>query len=311
MANGIKLETIAPALFVLIWSTGWIVAKYVSLNTDPLTFLVYRFFIATLVFTVIAFAMSARWPRTTAGWLHALFSGLLLHVIYLGGIWWAINQGVPSSISGVLAAVQPLLTALIAYWAVKERLAGAQKLGLVLGFVGLIIAIGPNLIGLDSETVGSSLFPLAVNIISMVSVTLGTIYQKKYLQEGDLIPIAGIQFLGASIFLLPFALLLEPMQVNWNIHTVLAMAWSVFGLSLGAITLLLFLIRKGQVSRAASLIYLIPAVVGFEAWVLFGEEISLPFIIGTVIVVIGVWLVNRKTTEMVKENLPTQGVGRP
>ncbi len=300
MAIGIKLETVAPALFVLIWSTGWIVAKYVSFNADPLTFLVYRFAIATLVFAAIAIAMSAKWPTTRMGWVHALFSGLLLHVIYLGGIWWAINQGVPSSISGVLAAVQPLLTALIAYWAVHERLAGGQKLGLVLGFVGLIIAIGPNLWGLDRASIEPSLLPLVVNVVSMISVTLGTIYQKKYLQEGDLIPIAGIQFLGASIFLLPVALVLEPMQMTWNIHAVLAMLWSVFGLSLGAITLLLFLIRKGQVSRAASLIYLIPAVVGFEAWVLFGEDISLPFIIGTIIVVFGVWLVNRKPSKPVQ-----------
>ena len=294
MANGIKLETVAPALFVLIWSTGWIVAKYVSFNADPLTFLAYRFFIAIFVFAAIALLMKAQWPTTLTGWLHGVFSGVLLHGIYLGGIWWAINEGVPASISGVLAAIQPLLTASIAYWAVKERLAGNQKLGLLLGFIGLIIAIGPSLSLLDSASLGTSLVPLGANVLSMISVTLGTIYQKRYLQEGDLIPIAGIQFFGGFIFILPFAMLLEPMHVEWNTQSILAMIWSVLGLSLGAITLLLFLIRQGQVSRAASLIYLIPAVVGIEAWLLFGEEISAPFVLGTIIVVIGVWLVNRK-----------------
>lgn len=294
MANGIKLETVAPALFVLIWSTGWIVAKYVSFNADPLTFLAYRFFVAIFVFAAIAFFMKARWPTTLSGWLHAVFSGVLLHGVYLGGIWWAINQGVPASISGVLAAIQPLMTAIIAYWAVKERLAGKQKLGLALGFLGLIIAIGPSLKALDASSLGTSLLPMGANAVSMIAVTLGTIYQKRFLQEGDLLPIAGIQFLGGFIFILPAAMLLEPMHVDWNTQSILALVWSVLGLSLGAITLLLYLIRQGQVSRAASLIYLIPAVVGVEAWLLFGENITLPFVIGTVIVVIGVWLVNRK-----------------
>lgn len=294
MVNGIKLETVAPVLFVLIWSTGWIVAKYVSFNADPLTFLAYRFFVAIFVFAAIAYLVKARWPATLSSWMHAVFSGVLLHGVYLGGIWWAINQGVPASISGVLAAIQPLLTASIAYWAVKERLAGRQKLGLALGFIGLIIAIGPSLSALDASSIGTSLVPLGANVISMISVTLGTIYQKRFLQEGDLLPIAGIQFFGGFIFILPVAMMIEPMHVEWNMQSILAMAWSVLGLSLGAITLLLFLIRQGQVSRAASLIYLIPAVVGIEAWLLFGETITLPFVIGTIIVVIGVWMVNRK-----------------
>lgn len=294
MANGIKLETVAPALFVLIWSTGWIVAKYVSFNADPLTFLAYRFFVAIFVFATIAHLMKAHWPATPSGWMHAVFSGVLLHGVYLGGIWWAINQGVPASISGVLAAIQPLLTAAIAYWAVNERLAGKQKLGLALGFIGLIIAIGPSLSALDASSISTSLVPLGVNVVSMFAVTVGTIYQKRFLQEGDLLPIAGIQFFGGFIFILPVAMLIEPMHVDWNTQTILALIWSVLGLSLGAITLLLFLIRQGQVSRAASLIYLIPAVVGIEAWLIFGEDITLPFVAGTIIVVIGVWLVNRK-----------------
>lgn len=294
MATGFKLETVAPALFVLIWSTGWIVAKYVSFNADPLTFLAYRFFVAIFVFAAIAFLMKAHWPSTLTGWMHGILSGVLLHGVYLGGIWWAINHGVPASISGVLAAIQPLLTAAIAYWAVKERLAGKQKLGLALGFIGLIIAIGPSLAALDAASLSASLVPMLINVVSMIAVTFGTIYQKRFLQEGDLIPIAGIQFFGGLVFILPIAMMLEPMHVDWNTQSILALIWSVLGLSLGAITLLLFLIRQGQVSRAASLIYLIPAVVGIEAWFLFGEDITLPFVIGTIIVVIGVWLVNHK-----------------
>ncbi|WP_018689117.1 EamA family transporter [Ahrensia kielensis] len=295
MANGIKLETVAPALFVLLWSTGWIVAKYANDYAGPLTFLTWRFAIAALAFAVIAVIMSAKWPTTRAGWLHAIISGLFLHAIYLGGVWWAIKQGVPASISGLLAALQPLMTAMIAFWIIKERLTMRQRMGIAVGLFGLLIAIGPRLLSLDTDALLTASLPLIINVIAMASVTFGTIYQKRFLQEGDLIPVATLQYVGAFIFIAPAAMILEPSLVfDLNIHSILAMIWSVFGLSLGAILLLLYLIRRGQVSRAASLIYLVPPAVGIEAWILFGETPTIPFIIGTLIVVAGVWLVNHK-----------------
>ena len=161
MATGIKLETVAPALFVLIWSTGWIVGKYLSFHGDPLTFLVYRFIFATIVFAVFAAAMKSSWPKTRAAILHAMVSGFFLHTIYLGGVWWAIRHGVPTSISGLLAVLQPLMTAVIARWAVNEHLRGDQKLGLALGFAGLLVAIGPGLLALDQAALSAALSPLA------------------------------------------------------------------------------------------------------------------------------------------------------
>nr|WP_026317364.1 DMT family transporter [Ahrensia kielensis] len=290
-----KLETVAPALFVLLWSTGWIVAKYANDYAGPLTFLTWRFAIAALAFAVIAVIMSAKWPTTRAGWLHAIISGLFLHAIYLGGVWWAIKQGVPASISGLLAALQPLMTAMIAFWIIKERLTMRQRMGIAVGLFGLLIAIGPRLLSLDTDALLTASLPLIINVIAMASVTFGTIYQKRFLQEGDLIPVATLQYVGAFIFIAPAAMILEPSLVfDLNIHSILAMIWSVFGLSLGAILLLLYLIRRGQVSRAASLIYLVPPAVGIEAWILFGETPTIPFIIGTLIVVAGVWLVNHK-----------------
>lgn len=295
MANGIKLETVAPALFVLLWSTGWIVAKYANDHAGPLTFLAWRFALAALLFAIIAVVISAKWPATRAGWLHAIISGVFLHTLYLGGVWWAINQGVPASISGLLAALQPLMTAMIAFWIVKERLTVRQRAGIIVGLIGLLIAIGPRLMSLDADTLVTASIPLIVNVIAMASVTFGTIYQKRFLQEGDLIPVATLQYVGAFVFIVPITVILEPsLAFDINIHSVGAMIWSVFGLSLGAILLLLYLIRRGQVSRAASLIYLVPPAVGIEAWILFGETPTLPFIIGTLIVVAGVWLVNHK-----------------
>ncbi|KGF70959.1 peptide ABC transporter ATP-binding protein [Hoeflea sp. BAL378] len=290
-----SLDRLAPAVFVLLWSTGWIVAKYASPHADPLTFLSLRFTIAAVLFAVLAMVSRAAWPRTRAGWMHAVVSGVFLHGLYLGGVWWAIAQGVPSSVSGLIAALQPLMTAIAAPYIVGERLSGPQKLGVVLGFAGLAVAILPRVLALDAAMMQVALVPLLVNVVAMASVTSGTLYQKRHLQEGDLRAIASLQYVGGCLVVMPLALLIEPLRIDWNLEFALAMAWSVLGLSLVSIMLLLYLIRRGQVSRAASLTYLVPPAVAIESWFLFGEELTVPMILGTVIVVIGVWLTNRKT----------------
>jgi drug/metabolite transporter (DMT)-like permease len=289
------LDRIAPALFVLLWSTGWIVAKYASPHADPLTFLSIRFLLAAFLLAVITTLSRAIWPSTRAGWGHAILSGVLLHGLYLGGVWWAISQGVPSSVSGLIAALQPLLTAVAAPFIIGERLTPSQKLGVLLGFAGLAVAIAPRLLALDPAMLHIALVPLVINVFAMASVTAGTIYQKRYLQEGDLRAIASLQYVGGFLVVAPLALLIEPLRIDWTLEFFLAMGWSVLGLSLVSIMLLLYLIRRGQVSRAASLTYLVPPAVAIESWIMFGEELTAPMIIGTVIVVIGVWLTNRKT----------------
>ncbi|MCY0094069.1 DMT family transporter [Hoeflea ulvae] len=293
------LDRLAPALFVLLWSTGWIVAKYASPHADPLTFLSWRFTLAASLFFILTIVSRAAWPSTRAGWLHAVASGVLLHGLYLGGVWWAIDQGVPASVSGLIAALQPLLTALAAPFIVGERLTAMQRLGILLGFAGLSVAIVPGLLELDPAMLQTALIPLLVNVTAMGSVALGTIYQKRYLQEGDLRAIAGLQYVGGFLVVMPLAFLIEPMTIVWNLQSVLAMAWSVLGLSLVSIMLLLYLIRRGQVSRAASLTYLVPPAVAIESWFLFGEALTLPMVIGTLIVVFGVWLTNRKVRVIV------------
>lgn len=288
-----SIERLAPALFVLLWSTGWIVARYAAPHADPLLFLALRYASAAAVFLIFCLLVSAQWPKTRAEWGHAAFSGVLLHAIYLGGVWWAIAHGVPTALSGLIAALQPLFTALSAPWFVGERLTPGQKLGILLGLIGLLIAIVPNLMQLEAEAVAAALAPLAVNVVAMVSVTAGTLYQKRYLQTGDLRTIATLQYLGALVVTVPATLLLEEMRIVWNIEVFIALAWSVFGLSALAVALLLYLIRRGQVSRAASLIYLVPPAVAIQAFLYFGEPLPLPMIVGTIVVVVGVYLTNR------------------
>lgn len=287
------LDRLAPALFVLLWSTGWIVARYAAPHTEPLVFLCVRYASAAAVLLLLCLAVKAAWPKGRAEWWHTVFSGVLLHGVYLGGVWWAIDVGVPTALSGLIAALQPLLTAMWAPFVVGERLTRGQWIGIVFGLAGLLIAIVPRLAALHWSEVATAAFPLVVNVIAMVGVTAGTIYQKRFLQTGDLRSTAMLQYVGAFAFTLPLAWLFEDFDMTWNIHLMVALLWSVFGLSIGAIVLLLYLIRRGQVSRAASLIYLVPPAVAIEALLLFGEHLSPAMILGTVIVVIGVYLTNR------------------
>ncbi len=287
------LDRLAPILFVLLWSTGWISAGFVAPHAEPLTFLVVRYLLAGLALLVLCLVARVAWPRRPADWGHAVVSGVMLHGIYLGGVWWAIDHGVPTALSGLIAALQPLLTAMTAPFVVAERLTRLQWLGIVLGFCGLLIAILPRLAGLEWYALSAAAIPIGINIIGMIGVTLGTVYQKKYLQAADLRSTVLLQYVGAILFTLPLALAFEDLRLQWNAELVIAMIWSVFGLSIGAVALLLYVIRRGQVSRAASLIYLVPPVVAIQAYLLLGDQLTLPMVAGTSIVVVGVYLTNR------------------
>ena len=286
------LDRLAPAIFVFLWSTGWIMARYVAPHADPLTFLSVRFSLAAVALLVICLVLRTNWPSSRIQWGHAIFSGVLLHGIYLGGVWWAIDAGVPTAVSGLIAALQPLLTALAAPLVVGERLTRLQWAGIIFGLAGLLIAIVPRLAGLHASEIGAASLPLIVNVVAMAGVTAGTLYQKRFLQAEGLRSTAMLQYIGAVAFVLPLALLTEDLHIDWNIHILVALVWSVLALSIGSILLLLYLIRRGQVSRAASLIYLVPPAVAIEALLLFGERLTPAMILGTLIVVVGVYLTN-------------------
>jgi drug/metabolite transporter (DMT)-like permease len=295
-----SLDRLAPAIFVLLWSTGWVVAKYAAMHSEPFTFLAIRYALSALAFLALCLAMRVNWPERTVV-LRAIYSGFFLHGFYLAGLWWAIANGVPAGISGIIAALQPLLTAMSAPLLVGERLGGSQRLGLALGFVGIAIAISPKLFVPANADMIHSLVPLAVNLVAMGSVTYGTLYQKKHLQRGNLPAIATLQYVGALIVTVPLMLSFERMHFDGSAPAIAALAWSVLGLSMGGVGLLLYLIRRGQVSRAASLIYLVPPAVGIQSFIAFGEPLTLPLLIGTIVVVTGVYLTNRKAVARPQE----------
>lgn len=288
-----SLVSIAPALFVLIWSTGWIVAKYVAPHADPLTFLAVRFATAFLVVAAVALAMRAPWPKTRRAAAHAMISGVLLHTIYLGGIWWAIAQGLPAGISALIAAVQPLMTAALAARLGSERLRLVHLAGIVVGFVGVLGVIAPKLGAVGGGEIKGLGLVIVVNILSMVAVTLGTFYQKRFVASGDLRTVTALQYVGATLTTLPLAILLEPMRFEITAETWLALAWSVVVLSIGAIGLMLMMIRRGAVSKVAALIYLIPPTAAVQAWLMFGETLTPLQIACMGITAFGVYLATR------------------
>ena len=287
-----SLTRLAPIIFVFLWSTGWGVAKFAAQYADPLTFLVVRYAVAAVLFFLLCRASGVIWPRSRRAIVHAVISGFFLHGFYLGALWWAIGQGVPAGISGIIAGLQPLMTGIAAAFLINERLSLLQKAGLALGFVGISIAVLPKVFAVDASAIPA--FAVAVNVVGMAFVSYGTIYQKQHLKDGDIRAVATLQYLGAVIVTLPMAWLLEDMHMEWSLGMLATLAWSVLGISMGAILLLLHLIRRGDVSKAASLIYLVPPLAALEAAIVFGESLTMLMMIGTVIAVVGVYLTNRK-----------------
>lgn len=291
-----SLDRLAPAIFVFLWSTGWVTAKYAVYYTGPLTFLCLRYLLAGALLWAICRFSSIQWTERRVDIFRAIFSGVFLHGLYLGMIWWAIGQGVPAAIGGIIAGLQPLMTAVAARFMIGEKISPLQRAGLLIGFAGIAIAVLPKVMAVGAAGLSVPLYAVAVNVLGMTSVTFATLYQKKYVQGGNIMAIATLQYVGALLVTVPFALLLEDGHIDWSLGLAATLAWSVGAISIGAVALLLYLIRRGQVSRAASLIYLVPPLAAVEAALLFGETLTPIMIAGTVLAVTGVYLTNRKTS---------------
>ncbi len=301
------LDRLAPAIFVLLWSSGWVLAKYVGPYADPFTLLALRNVLTALGFAAIVVAVGAPWLKRPRDIAHALVTGVFLHGLYLAGVWWAVRHGVPAALSGIIAGLQPLMTVAAAPLMIGERVSRLQALGILLGFLGISIAVLPRVLTIDPGVTPISLIAVGINVLGMASATFGTLYQKKYLAVGDLRSIAALHYVGALLITLPLALVFEPehrLVIGWPLLFILF--WSVVVLSMGAVGLLLYLIRRGQVSKAASLIYLVPPLAAVQAALVFGEALTLPMMIGTAIAVTGVWLTNRKAKAAPVEVTPAE-----
>jgi drug/metabolite transporter (DMT)-like permease len=278
-----------PLLFVLIWATGFIVARLVAPHTEPLTFLVIRFALSTAVFAAVALATRAEWPRGPLAWRNALVAGILMQGVYLGGVFWAARHGMPAGIAALIAGLQPLLTALMSFPLLGERVRPLQWLGIGLGFVGALLVLLPRL----GTTGGIPPLPVALCFVAMLGMTLGTIWQKRTAARVDLRTNAAVQFIGAAVVTAPVAWLTEEGAFDGSLEVWIGLLWSVFGLSVGAISLLLILLRRGAVAGVASLFYLVPPVVAVMAFFLFGERLAFIQVAGMALAATGVALANR------------------
>lgn len=288
-------EAILPALFVVLWSTGFIGAKYGLPYIEPFTFLLIRFVVVSALLALIAFAWHAPWPARWAEIGHIAVAGLLVQGIYLGGVFASIHAGVPAGVSALIVSIQPLLTAAVVGPFLGERVSGRQWFGFALGFLGvaLVVARTIDFAHQGSGVAGAGLVGFGFSAAALVGITIGTLYQKKYCAGLDLRTGACIQFMAAALFMALLATLFETRHIVWAPPLIFAFVWLVVVLSLGAISLLYVLIRRGAASRVASLFYLVPPVTALMAYGAFGERLGPLALLGMALAVLGVALVNR------------------
>ena len=281
----------APALFVLMWATGFVVGRLSAPHADPLTFLAIRFPIAGALFAAIALAIGASWPGRWQAF-HASVAGAFLHGGYLGPVYWAVAHGMPAGVSALIVGLQPLMTAILAAWLVKEAISTRHWLGLAVGILGVALVVWPKLhLGL---TGGITPLTTAVNVLGALSISFGTVYQKRFATSLNLASGGAWQYVGATLAVSFFALAMEDLRFDGTFNAWFALGWSVLVLSLGAITLLMLLIRHGGVARVSGLIFLVPGVSALMAYVLFGETLTLVQVAGMAVCAGAVLIVTRK-----------------
>ncbi len=274
-------------VFVLLWSTGFVGAKYGLPYAEPFTFLAVRLVIASALLWLILAALRGDSLSGWAQWGRSVVSGVLLHAGYLGGVFWAIGNGLPAGVSAVIVSLQPVVVAALAYHFLGEYLGRLQWVGLVLGVLGVVLVLAPGLV----DAGRSADFPIAGIVACLVALaagTAGTIHQKRH---GDGIPLVSgtaVQYLGAATVLAVLSLSFESQTIDWTLEFSLAMSWLVLALSLGAVLLLLFLLKRGSASGVSSLFYLVPPATAIEAYLLFDEELAPISIVGVGITAIGV-----------------------
>ena len=255
-----------PALFVVLWSTGFIGARLGLPHAEPLTFLSLRYVLAAGLLVLVSVASRAPWPRRLTEVAHFAVAGLLVHGVYLGGVFLGISLGVEAGVSTLIVGLQPLLIAALAGVLLGERVAPRQWLGLVLGLCGVTLVLA----GKFDETPGSLLGSIAC-VAALIGITSGTLYQKRFCAGIDLRTCSVVQFTASGLATAPLAFWFEDMHVQWDAEFVFALLWLVLVLSLGAVSLLYVLIRRGAASQVASLFFLVPPCTALIAWPLFGE----------------------------------------
>jgi len=285
---------VAPALFVFLWSTGFIGARYGLPYVEPLTFLTVRMGLVVAILGAIALIAATRWPtRREVG--HSMMAGILVHGLYLGGVFVAIGQGVPAGISALIPGLQPIIVSTIANRFMGEPVGRLQWLGLFLGFGGVLLVLHNR-----EMLAGASLIGWSGSAVSLVGIALGPLYQKRFCGGIDWRTGNLVQYIGAGALFTLGAFAFETRAIQWTGDLVFAMAWLVLVMSIGAVGLMYWLIRRSAATGFASLFYLVPATTALLAYLLFGEKLDALSILGMVVCAVGVVLVNKGAAKPAK-----------
>ena len=273
-------------LFILIWSTGFIIARYGMPHAEPLTFLAIRFFGVILILLPCILWFKAPWPSKSQI-VHLALAGVLIQFGYLAGVWIAIRHGMPVGLTALIVGLQPILTAVFVSF-LAEKITRSQWQGLFLGLLGVFLVLYAQI-----NTTGVNAQTIFFNIIGLLSITVGTIYQKKYCAQFDLRTGSLIQFMTSLGLATIGAFLFETREVEWVLELVGALVWGIVGISIGAMSLLFILIRRGNATKVSSLMYLTPPTTAIMGWILFNEPLTILVGLGTVLTMLGVLIVNQ------------------
>ena len=286
-----KVVRLAPYLFVLLWSTGFVGAKYGLPYADPFIFLSVRIFIAALILFIVALVLKTPVAIGKSAIGKSAIIGFFLHAAYLGGVFFAISRGLSAGVAAVVTSLQPVLVSVIAVKFLGEKLRRAQFLGLIIGLAGVILVLTPTL---------EAHMPIAGIIgisIALVGSTTATLLQKKFGAGIPLLAGTAYQYLASGTVLLIAALVSEGTSITWNPKFIFAFIWLIGVLSVGAILLLLWLLNNGSAASVSSLFYLVPPATAVEAYFLFGEKLNAQSLLGIAVTTIGVWLVIKPSRE--------------
>ena len=286
------LMRMAPVLFVVLWSTGYIGSKLGAADAEPFTFLSLRFLIVVALLLPVALYTRA----VMRGWLeraHAMIAGALIHGACLGGVFWAIHRGMPAGVSALIVSLQPIATSVLAAALLGERLTARHWLGLPLGLCGALLIIAPKLQSAGALGGGVTITTVTAALISLAGITFGTLYQKRFATGIAILPGAIWQYVGALVVVGIGALLFETRTINWTPRFVIALSWLVLAISIGAVSLLMVMIRRSGVANISGLFYMVPGITAVFAYVLFDERLDLIQMAGLILVSVAVLLIVR------------------
>jgi drug/metabolite transporter (DMT)-like permease len=302
-----KTTLIIPLVFVWLWSTGFIGAKYGLPYIEPYFMLLIRFILAITVFLCIMKILKSK-RITPQQALNQVLVGMLLHGAYLGGVFFAINEGMPAGVVAIIVGLQPILTTFIGWASLGQSVNKYQLSGLLLGFTGIVLVIiGSN----NIENIGLNSLSIIACIVALSGISIGTIVQKSLGKDLPLLTSSMYQYLGAALVMVVLTFTMEEQHVEYALDLYAAMAWLVLGLSVSAVLLLMYMIREGEVAKVASYFYLVPPVTVVQTWLLFNERMGVLALVGCAFSIYGVYLVvSQKTTSQLAPNLNIPAINK-